>query len=146
MDLLALHASRISSFPVISDSLVNPTTQPHIDWLCCRFAHCLADVSSTFCARESAGCVPVRWSVQVCLAPEAIPEPSLLISFISSCLFACGCSSSPQSSIPHTLLELRERPVVRPKTSSGMSLLSEREREDGGRKGTGGQARRPHHC
>ncbi|KAK2853970.1 hypothetical protein Q5P01_006631 [Channa striata] len=37
-----------------------------------------------------------------------------------------------QSNIPHTPLELRERPVARQGTSSGMSLLSQGERMEGG--------------
>lgn len=130
-----------SSFPVISDSLLHPTMQPHTDGLCCRCAHCLADVSSTFCARERASCVPVCWSVQVLLAPGAIAEPSLLISFISSCLLDSGCSTVQHST---HFAGIKARPVVRPRWSSGMSLLSQG--EDGGRKGTGGQATRPQHC
>lgn len=43
-----------------------------------------------------------------------------------------GCSTL-QSYIPHTPLELRERPVARQGASSGMSLLSQGARMEGGR-------------
>lgn len=70
--------------------------------------------------------------IQVLRAPGAITDLSLLMLFISSRLFASGCSAL-RSNIPHTPLELRERPAARQGTSSGMSLLSQGERTEGGR-------------
>lgn len=50
--------------------------------------------------------------IQVLQAPAAITDLGLLMLFISSRPFASSCSTLP-SNIPHTPLELRERPVAR---------------------------------
>lgn len=56
-----------------------------------------------------------------------------VVHFLSSVrLQPPGCTAL-QSNIPHTPLELRERPAARQGRSSGMSLLSQRERMEGGR-------------
>ena len=61
------------------------------------------------------------------------PEFINAVHFLSSvCLWLPGCTAL-EPNIPHTPLELRERPAVRQGTSSGMSLLSLGERMEGGR-------------
>lgn len=61
------------------------------------------------------------------------PEFINVVHFLSSVrLQPPGCSAL-RSNIPHTPLELRERPAARQGRSSGMSLLSQRERMEGGR-------------
>lgn len=61
------------------------------------------------------------------------PEFINVVHFLSSVgLWLADCAAL-QSNIPHTPLELRERPAVKQRPSSGMSLLSQGERMEGGR-------------
>lgn len=104
----------------------------HIVWQMFALLVCVC-MTVTVCACVHAR-VPAHPDVgiQVLQAPGAITDLSLLMLFISSRLFASG-RSALQSNIPHTPLELRERPVARQGRSSGMSLLSQGERMEGGR-------------
>lgn len=61
------------------------------------------------------------------------PEFINVVHFPSSVWLCLPHRSALQSSIPHTPLELRERPVARHGTSSRMSLLSQGDRVEGGR-------------
>lgn len=56
-----------------------------------------------------------------------------VVHFLSSAPPTPTHSSTLQSNIPHTPLELRERPAARQGASSGMSLLSQGARMEGGR-------------
>lgn len=82
--------------------------------------------------------------IQVAQAPGATTDLGLLMLLISSRLFACGCSAL-RLHIPHTPLELRERPAARQGASSGMSLLSQGQSTEGGREREVGPER-PHRC
>lgn len=95
------------------------------------------------CVQE---CVCARLCACMCAGPSYCGHPGAsstrshnrpefinVVHFLSSVrLQPPGCSA-PRSNIPHTPLELRERPVARQGTSSGMSLLSQGERMEGGR-------------
>lgn len=88
----------------------------------------MADVWLTLCA---CALVHTPMGLQVLYGPGAITDSSLSMLFISS--HPPPSCSALQSNIPHTPLELRERPAVRQGTSSGMSLLSQGEKMEGGR-------------
>lgn len=97
--------------------------------LVCVYKSVCAPVCMSICARPSCYWHPGASSTKSLNRHEFIN----VVHFLSSvCLQPPGCSAL-QSNIPHTPLELRERPVARQGTSSGMSLLSQGESMEGGR-------------
>lgn len=104
--------------------------------VCSRFAFHVADVlcaSVCLCACFYAG-PPCRGHPGASnTRSHNRPEFINVVHFLSSVRLWLPRCSTLQSNIPHTPLELRERPAARQGTSSGMSLLSQGEMMEGGR-------------
>lgn len=107
------------------------TVYLHIYMFDSRCSPCLCFVGGYACTCAGPSCCerPGAWSTRRHNRPEFIN----VVHFPSSVCLWPPCRSTLQSNIPHTPLELRERPVVRQGRSSGMSLLSQGERMERGR-------------
>lgn len=101
----------------------------HILWQMFSLLLCILEcVDACICAGPACCGYPGASSIRRHNRPEFIN----VLHFPSSVWLCLPHRSALQCSIPHTL-ELRERPVARQGMSSGMSLLSQGDRVEGGR-------------